>query len=235
MATPHINAEMNDIAERVLLPGDPLRAQFIAENFLENAVCYNKVRNMLGFTGTYKGVKISVQGTGMGIPSMSIYVHELFKDFGVKTALRIGTAGSMRSDVKVRDLILAMSSCTNSAVNLHRFNGKTFSPTANFDLLRTAHEIAAKKNIATKCGSVFTTDVFYNDNADEWKMWAAWGVLAVEMETAELYTLASKYGARALSIVTISDSLVTQETTNAEERQNDFREMMEVALETIIT
>ncbi|GMO45823.1 MAG: purine-nucleoside phosphorylase [Termitinemataceae bacterium] len=234
MATPHISAEMGAIAERVLLPGDPLRAQFIAENFLEGAVCYNKVRNMFGFTGKYKGVAVSVQGTGMGIPSISIYVNELFKDFGVKRAIRIGTAGSLQAELKIRDLVLAAAASTDSAANLHRFGGKCFAPSANFLLLKKAFDVAAAKNITAKCGTVFTSDMFYGDNPDNWKILAEYGALAVEMETAELYTLAAKYGREALSILTISDSLITHESTEAEDRQKDFKQMMEVALETII-
>ncbi|GMO27837.1 MAG: purine-nucleoside phosphorylase [Termitinemataceae bacterium] len=231
----HINADKGEIAELVLLPGDPLRAQFIAENYLEEAVCYNKVRNMFGFTGKYKGVPVSVQGTGMGIPSISIYVNELFNDYGVSRAIRIGTAGSLQKDVKIRDMILAEAASTDSAANVHRFNGMCFAPCANFLLLKTAYETAAKKNINTKCGSVFTTDLFYGDATDSWKLWSSYGALAVEMETAELYTLASRYGRESLSIITISDSIVTKETTTAEERQTDFTQMMEVALETIIS
>jgi purine-nucleoside phosphorylase len=231
----HISAEKGVIADRVLLPGDPLRAKFIAENYLENAVCHNEVRNMFGFTGTYKGQKISVQGTGMGIPSISIYVNELFSFYGVKRAIRIGTGGSLQSSVKIRDLVLAVAASTDSGANLHRFNGMSFAPSADFALLKTAFETARTKNVNVKTGSILTSDMFYSDNPDNWKLWAQYGAIAVEMETAELYTLAAKYGAQALSIITISDSLVTHEATSSEERQKDFKQMMEVALETIIS
>ena len=231
----HIAAKDGEIAEVVLLPGDPLRAQFVAENFLENPVLYNNVRNMLGFTGIYKGKRISVQGTGMGIPSISIYVNELFNDYGVKRAIRIGTAGSINENVKIRDLILAMSACTDSNVNNIRFGGRNFAPTANFALLKTAWETAISKGWEPKVGPVVSEDMFYTEDKDEWKLWAKFGCLALEMECAELYTLAAKYKREALGIMTISDHLITGEVTTAQERQNTFTRMMEVALETAIS
>ena len=230
----HIAAEGSDIAEVVLLPGDPLRAKFIAENFLENAKRYSEVRNMYGYTGDYKGKKVSVQGTGMGIPSISIYVNELFNDYGVKRAIRIGTAGSLQKDIKLRDLVIAASACTDSGANNIRFEGRNFAPTATFSLVKKAYETAIAKGWEPKVGPIVTSDMFYTENPDEWKLWAKYGVLAVEMETAELYTLAAKYGREALSILTISDSLVSKETTTAEERQSTFTRMMEVALETAL-
>jgi len=231
----HIAAKEGEIAESILLPGDPLRAKYVAENFLENPVLYSSVRNILGYTGVYKGKKISVQGTGMGIPSISIYVNELFKDYGVKRAIRIGTAGSINKDVKIRDLVLAMSACSDSAVNTHRFKGWNYAPTASFTLLKTAWETAVLKGWQPKTGPIVSEDTFYAENPDDWKLWAKFGCLALEMECAELYTLAAKYGREALGILTISDSLVTGESTTADERQNTFTRMMEVALETAIS
>ena len=230
----HIGAKAGDIAETVLLPGDPKRAKWIAENYLENLFCYTDIRGMLGFTGTYKGKKVSIQGTGMGIPSISIYITELMKDYGVKNLIRVGSAGSYQKDVKVRDVVIAMSTSTDSNINNRRFNGANFSPTANFELFKTALKVAEEKNIKIKAGNVLTSDEFYNDNSDYYKKWADFGVLAVEMETAGLYTLAAKYKAKALSILTISDSLVSPEITSAEEREKTFSEMIELALETVI-
>ena len=217
----HIAAKVGDIAESVLLPGDPKRAKWIAENFLENPVCYTDIRGMLGFTGTYKGKKISVQGTGMGIPSISIYITELMKDYGVKNLIRVGSAGSYQTS-------------TDSGINNKRFVGANFAPTANFDLFKLALKVADEKNIQVKAGNILTSDEFYNDDPNYYKKWANFGVLAVEMETAGLYTLAAKYKAKALSILTISDSLVSPEITSAEERERTFTEMIELALETAI-
>jgi len=230
----HIAAKVGDIAETVLLPGDPKRAKWIAENYLDDVFCYTDIRGMLGFTGTYKGKRISVQGTGMGIPSISIYITELIKDYGVKNLIRVGTAGSYQKDIKVRDIVIPMSASTDSNINSRRFNGANFSPTANFELFRIALKVAEEKNIKIKAGNVLTSDEFYNDNTDYYKKWSDFGVLAVEMETAGLYTLAAKYKAKALSILTISDSLVSPEITSAEEREKTFSEMIELALETVI-
>ncbi len=231
MSTPHLGAEKGDIAESVLLPGDPLRAKFIAENFLENPVCHNEVRGMLGFTGTYKGKRVSVQGTGMGIPSISIYVHELLAFYGVKTVIRIGTCGSMQKEVGLREVVIAMSASTDSAVNKLRFGGRDYAPTANFDLVRRAWEEAGRLGVKAVAGNILTSDTFYDDNPDSWKLWADYGAIAVEMETAALYTLAAKFKAKALSLLTVSDSIVTHEQCSAEERQSTFRQMMEIALE----
>ena len=230
----HIASKNGEIADTVLLPGDPKRAKWIAENFLENAVCYTDIRGMLGFTGTYKGKRISVQGTGMGIPSMSIYITELMKDYGVKTLIRVGSAGSYQEDVKIRDIVVALSTSTDSNINNRRFKGASFAPTVNFDLLSKVLKTAEEKNIKIKAGNVLTSDEFYSDNSDYYKKWADFGVLAVEMETAGLYTLAAKYKVKALSILTISDSLVSPEITSAEEREKTFSEMIELALETAI-
>ncbi|MDC7125199.1 MAG: purine-nucleoside phosphorylase [Spirochaetales bacterium] len=231
MSTPHLGAEKGDIAESVLLPGDPLRAKYIAENFLKNPICYNNVRGMLGFTGSYKGKRISVQGTGMGIPSISIYIHELMAFYGVKTLIRIGTCGAMQEEIKVRDVVFAMSACTDSSMNKMRFNGCDYAPTANFDLLNKAWQQAQKMGVSAKVGSVMTSDAFYRDNPDSWKLWAQYGVIAAEMETAALYTLASKFNTKALALLTVSDSAFSKEDCSAEERQTSFHQMMEIALE----
>ena len=227
----HIGAKEGDVASTVLLPGDPLRAKYIAENFLTNTTCYNEVRGMYGYTGTYKGKRVSIQGTGMGIPSISIYVNELITNYKAKNLIRIGSCGSMQQDIKIRDVILAMSASTDSHINKIRFNGMDYAPTANFNLLKRAHDIALEKDIPIKIGSVLTTDTFYNDDPNSWKHWANYGILAVEMETAVLYTLAAKFKVNALSILTVSDSLVTREETTSEERQKTFNQMVEVALE----
>ncbi|MDR1318582.1 MAG: purine-nucleoside phosphorylase, partial [Treponema sp.] len=201
----HIAAKQGEIAETILLPGDPLRAKFIAETYLANPVQYTEVRNILGYTGIYRGKKISVQGTGMGIPSISIYVNELFRDYGVKRAIRIGTAGALQEQVKIRDLVIAMSACTDSGANNIRFGGRNYAPTASFGLLKRAYEIAAVKGWDPKVGPVVSSDMFYTEDPEEWKIWAKFGCLAQEMESAELYTLAAKYGREALGILTISD------------------------------
>ncbi len=229
----HIGAKEGEIANTVLLPGDPLRAQYVAENFLTNPTCYNEVRGMCGYTGTYKGKKVSVQGTGMGIPSISIYANELISSYHVKNLIRIGSCGSMQSDIKIRDVILAMSASTDSSINKIRFSGMDYAPTANFNLLKRAYDIALKKDIRVKVGSVLTTDTFYHDDPDSWRHWAKYGVLAVEMETAVLYTLAAKFKVNALSILTASDSLVTRKETTSEERQKTFNQMVEIALELV--
>jgi len=229
----HINAKENEIADTVLLPGDPLRAKYIAETFLEDAVQYNDVRNMFGYTGTYKGKRISVQGTGMGVPSISIYVNELISSYNVQKLIRVGTAGAIQKDVKVRDVILAMSASTDSQMNRLTFGGVDYAPTADFDLLLKSYEAGLKKGLKLKVGNVFTADQFYNDNSDLEK-WAKYKILAIEMESAALYTIAAKFDRQALSILTISDHLLTGEETTSQERQSTFGEMIEVALEAAI-
>ena len=226
----HIEAKEGEIAETILLPGDPLRAKYIAENFLTDILCYNKVRGMYGYTGLYNKRRVSVQGTGMGIPSISIYVNELISGYKVKNLIRIGSCGSMQKNIKIRDVILAMSASTDSNINKIRFHGLDYAPTADFELLKKAYDIAIEKNIELKIGSVFTTDTFYHDNPDAWKHWADYGLLAVEMETAVLYTLAAKFKVKALSLLTVSDSLITHEETSPEERQKTFNQMAEIAL-----
>lgn len=229
----HIGAKEHEIAETILLPGDPLRAKYIAETFLEDAVCYNEVRNMFGFTGTYKGKKISVQGTGMGVPSISIYINELMQSYNVQNLIRVGTCGALQQDVKVRDVILAMSASTDSQMNRLTFGGVDYAPTANFDLLKKAYDVGTEKGLQLKVGNVFSADMFYNDNAEHEK-WAQYQILAIEMETSALYTLAAKFGRKALSILTVSDHLLTGEETTAQERQSTFNEMIEVALDAAI-
>jgi purine-nucleoside phosphorylase len=233
----HIGAKEGQIAETILLPGDPLRAQYIAENFLEGAEKYNEVRGMFGFTGTYKGKRVSVQGTGMGIPSMSIYAHELMAQYGVKNLIRVGTCGAYQKDVKVRDIILAQAATTDSAINRHRFGGNLdFAPVANFNLLKNAYDVATERNMPVHVGNVFTSDTFYNDRGAELvPLLASYQVLAVEMEAAALYTLAAKFGVNALAIMTVSDHLVTGEETTSEERQTTFNQMIEVALDAALT
>ncbi len=230
----HIGAEKGDIAKIVLLPGDPLRAKYIAETFLEDVKQYNTVRNAFGFTGTYKGVPISVQGTGMGVPSISIYVEELIRDFDCEILIRVGSAGAIQEDVHVRDLVLAQGATTDSGINRQTFNNQVdFAPLADFNLLKTAYEKARENDYEVKAGNVLTSDRFYNDELDKKKL-ADYGVLAVEMEAAALYTIAAKHKRRALAILTISDHILTGEETTAEEREKTFGDMIVVALETVI-
>ncbi len=226
----HIKAQKGDIAETVLLPGDPLRAKWIAETFLENAECYNRVRGMLGYTGYYKGKRVSVQGSGMGIPSAMIYYHELIHFYGAKTLIRVGTAGSYRKDIGLRDVVLAMSASTNSAIHKDRFGSAIYAPTANFDMFRKAIAYAEGRNLPLKAGNVLTNDLYYEEDPEHFKKWAEYGVLCVEMETAGLYTIAAKNGVKALSILTISDSLVSGEATSPEDRERSFGEMVDIAL-----
>lgn len=229
----HIAAKKGEVAETILLPGDPLRAKHVAETFLQDVICYNEVRGMFGYTGYYNGKRVSVQGTGMGIPSISIYVNELIREYDVKNLIRIGTAGSFQKDVKIKDIVIAMAASTNSAVNWNKFQGADFAPTANFELMMKAYNVAQTLGIPIKAGNILSSDEFYDENPDYYKKWAQYGVLCVEMETAALYTIAAKYKANALALFTISDSLVTKEATPAEERQNSFNEMVKVALGTL--
>jgi purine-nucleoside phosphorylase len=230
----HIEAKPGEIAESVLLPGDPMRAKWIAETFLENAKCYNNVRGMLGYTGTFNGKPISIQGTGMGIPSALIYCHELINDYGVKNLIRVGSAGSYQKDIKLRDIVIAMAASSTSGINNSRFVNADYSPTANFDLFMKAALYAKENNIPIKAGNVLSGDQFYEDDFNSYKKWADFGVLCVEMEAAGLYTIAAKFNVRALAILTISDSLVTGETTTAEEREGSFSKMIEIALHTAL-
>lgn len=227
----HIEAKKGDIAETILLPGDPLRAKWIAETFFENPVCFNKIRGMYGYTGIYNGKRVSVMGTGMGVPSISIYAHELITEYDVKNLIRVGSAGSYQKHVKIRDIVLAMAASSNSGVNELRFGGADYAPTANFELFQKAVETAKSKSIPLKAGNVFTSDEFYEDDFESYKKWSKFGILCVEMETAGLYTVAAKHNVKALTILTISDSLVTGEHTSNKERETTFKEMIEIGLE----
>ncbi|MER3316719.1 MAG: purine-nucleoside phosphorylase [Allomuricauda sp.] len=231
----HIEAKPGEIAETVLMPGDPLRAKWIAETFLENPVCYNRIRGMLGYTGIYKGQRVSVQGSGMGMPSAMIYFHELINDYGVKNIIRVGSAGSYQENVKLNDVVLAMAASTTSGMNNSRFINSDYSPTADFDLFIKAVNYAQKNNITIKAGNVLSSDEFYSDDPEEYKLWAQYGVLCVEMETAGLYTIAAKYNIKALTILTISDSLVTDEKLSAHDRETTFKDMIQIALAAAIS
>ncbi|MCL1828765.1 MAG: purine-nucleoside phosphorylase [Oscillospiraceae bacterium] len=225
-------ANKGDIAKAVLMPGDPLRAKFVAENYLEDPICFNTVRNMLGYTGSYKGKKLSVMGSGMGIPSMGLYAFELYNFFDVDTIIRIGSAGGIGDDIKLRDVVIAIGASTNSNYAAqYRFPG-TLSATASWHLLRKAVEIAERNGVRAMAGQVFTADQFYNANTDAGKQYKDMGMLAVEMETAGLYLTAMAAKKSALSILTISDHIFTGEGLSAAERQDGFRDMMEIALET---
>ncbi len=234
MSTPHNAADKGEIAERILLPGDPLRAKFIAENFLENARQYNSVRNILGFTGTYRGVPVSVQGTGMGIPSIAIYVHELIQEYGVKKLIRVGTCGAMHNDIQLRDIVIAQAASTDSSLIRNIFGPSiNFAPIADFDLLSKTVEQAKAKGLSFKVGNIISVDRFYDDDIDNDRL-CKYGILAVEMETAALYTLAAQFHVQAMALFTASDHLLKGESCSAEERQTSFREMISVALDTII-
>ena len=226
--TPHNEAKFGEIAETVIMAGDPLRAKFMAENFLENPVQFNKVRGMLGFTGTYKGKPLSVMGHGMGMASIAIYTYELYNFYGVKTIIRVGSAGSINNDLHVGDLVIAMGCCTNSNYYKQYELPGMFAPIATFELVRGAVDTCDRLGYRYKVGNVVTSDVFYHENAHNDK-WMNMGVLAVEMEIAALYMNAARAGKRALGILTISDHLLTGEVTTAEERQNTFTKMMDVA------
>ena len=230
----HIAAAEGQIAEGILLPGDPLRAKFIAETFLEKPERFNEVRNMFGYTGTYKGERVSVMGTGMGMPSLSIYVNELIKDYGVKRLVRVGTCGGLSGEVKVRDMILGLSASTDSAINKVRFRGMDYAPAPSFRLLEAAYRAAAERKMPIHVGKVISSDSFYTEDPDQWKLWARFGVIGVEMETAELYTLAAKHGVEALAVLTVSDHLVTHEETTSAERERTFLSMIEVGLAAVL-
>jgi len=229
----HIEAKKGEIAETILLPGDPLRAKFVADNFLKDAVCYNKVRNIFGYTGTYKGKRISVQGTGMGIPSISIYATELIKDYGVKNLIRIGSCGAIKPEINLRDIILAEGASTDSQTNKLVFGGADFAAIANFDLLLKAYNVVKEKKMNVHVGNVLSSDIFYSDDPNFWKIWAKYGVLAIDMEATALYSIAAKFGVNALTILTVSDQIVRGEATTSEERQTGFSKMIEIALEVV--
>lgn len=233
MATPHIGAERGAIAEKILLPGDPLRAQFIAQNYLQDATPFNTIRNMLGFTGTYRGEPVSVMGTGMGMPSLSIYAHELIHEFGVQKLIRVGSAGAMTEALDLYDIVLAQGASTDSRIAYQFGLNGTYSALASWELLRAAYDAAQAQGKDVKVGGLFSSDVFYNPlnvSENHWQRWAHMGLLAVEMEAYALYAEAAAAGVDALAIVTISDSLVTGKETTPEEREKSFGAMMEIAL-----
>lgn len=234
MPTPHNNAKKGDIARTVLMPGDPLRAKFIAETYLENPVCYNEVRGMLGFTGTYKGVPVSVQGSGMGMPSMGIYSHELYNEYDVENIIRIGTAGSIADKINLREIIIGVSASTNSNYAAQYRLPGTYAPTASWKLIAEAVKAAEAKGCIYHAGNILSSDTFYDD-ANSLAEWNKMGVLAIEMESAALYMNAARAGKNALCILTVSDCPLKGLSTTAEERQTSFRDMMEIALETAIS
>lgn len=234
MSTPHINANKGDFAEVVLMPGDPLRAKFIAEHYFDNAIEVNNVRGMLAYTGTYKGYPVSVMGHGMGIPSCSIYTKELITDFGVKKIIRVGSCGSVRADIKVRDIVIGMGACTDSKVNRLRFKDHDFAAIADFNLLRSAVDTCATLGITARVGNLFSADLFYTPDPQMFDVMEKYGILGVEMEAAGIYGVAAEFGAKALTICTVSDHIRTNEQTTAEERQSTFNDMICIALETIL-
>ncbi|WP_147127038.1 purine-nucleoside phosphorylase [Shimia ponticola] len=229
--TIHIGAEPGQIAETVLMPGDPLRAKWAAETFLTDPVCINQVRGMLGYTGTWNGNRVTIHGSGMGMPSLSIYANELIKDYGAKTLIRIGSAGAMQEAVKVRDVVLAITSSTLSTPSRGIFKELNFAPCADYGLLSAAHSAAAAKGLTPHVGGIYSSDVFYDERPDLNEQMIRHGILAVEMEAAELYTLAARYGCRALAVLTISDHLLTHEALPSEDRERSFGDMVEIALQ----
>ncbi len=232
----HIGAEPGQIAPYVLLPGDPLRAKWIAETFLEDATCYSEVRGMYGYTGTFRGERVSVQGSGMGLPSLSIYVNELFAEYDVRTVVRVGSCGALSADLALRDLVLASGACTDSSMNRIRFEGLDYAPVADFDLLRAAYDASTARDldVATKVGLILSGDSFYSPRPELTQRMADYGVLAVEMEASALYTLAAQYKRRALAVCTVSDHIVTGEHTSAQERQETFADMVGIALDAML-
>jgi len=231
----HIGAQPGDIAERVLLPGDPMRAKWIAETFLKDPVCYTQVRGMLGFTGTWQGVPVSVQGSGMGMPSASIYTHELINEYGVKSLIRIGSCGALAEDLQLGDVIAAIGSATDSNMNRARFDGLIdYAPVADFSLLRTAADVADRRGVALRVGPILAADAFYTDRPDLYDTLADYGVLAVEMESAAIYTIAARYGARALTILTVSDHIKRGDKMDAAQREQGFSDMVQIGLDTAI-
>jgi purine-nucleoside phosphorylase len=232
----HIAAADGQIAPHVLMPGDPMRAKWIAENFLDGAECYSEVRGMLGFTGTYRGERVSVQGSGMGLPSMSIYLNELLREYGVGSVVRVGSCGALTEDLALRDIVIASGACTDSSMNRIRFEGLDYAPVADFGLLRAAYDAATARDLpaATRVGLLMSSDSFYHPRPELTSRMVEYGVLAVEMEASALYTLAAQHKARALAICTVSDHVLTGEQTSWEERQNSFGDMVEIALDAIL-
>ena len=233
MATPHIAAEKGDFAETVLLPGDPLRAKFVAETYLDNVKCVNEVRNMLGFTGTYKGKDVSVMGGGMGIPSTSIYVTELFQDFDVKNVIRVGSCGSIHQDVNVGDLIAAIGASTDSSVNRSRFMGHDYSAVADYGLLRRWVEMAESRDADVSVSNIFSTDTFYHLSDEIYEVAARLQIVAVEMEAAGIYRIAAEQGGHALCVLTVSDHILKGEKMSSEARERSLGEMMEITLDSL--
>ena len=232
--TPHIIAEEGDFAKVVLMPGDPLRAKYVAENFMENSKQIQNVRGMLAYTGEYKGKRISVMASGMGMSSMGIYSYELYTYFGVESIIRIGTAGSINKELKIKDIVIAMGACTDSNyISQFNLNGY-YSPIANGYLLKTAVDVAINGNYKIKVGNILSTDIFYNESNNVYKQWAKLGVLAIEMETAALYINAASLGKKALSICTISDEIFTGNECSAEEREKTLNQMIELGLNTAV-
>jgi purine-nucleoside phosphorylase len=231
----HIGAKPGDIAETVLMPGDPLRARWAAETFLKDPVCVNQVRGMLGFTGTWKGNPVTIQGSGMGMASLSIYANELIRDYGAKTLIRIGSAGAMLAHVKIRDVVIAMTASTISTPSRGFFREMSYAPAADYGLLEKAVAAARARGTPTHVGGIYSSDVFYDERPDLTDMLARHGVLCVEMEAAELYTVAARLGARALAILTISDHLLTHEALPANDREQSFGDMVEIALAAAFT
>lgn len=235
MPTPHLAAQPGDLAEAVLLPGDPLRARYIAETYFDDARLVNEVRNALAFTGTYQGMPVSVLGTGMGIPSASIYCHELITEYGAKRLVRVGSAGALHDDVQLRDVILAAGACTDSQVNRARYAGLDFSAIADFELLRAASDAASSRDLAVRVGNVHSADLFYDPRDGLFGTMAGMGVLAVEMEAAGIYGVAAELGARALAVLTVSDHIVRGEQCTPEERQSTFGDMVTIALDALVS
>lgn len=229
--TIHIGAKPGEIAETVLMPGDPYRARWAAETFLKGARLANEVRGMLGYTGTWNGNRVTIQGSGMGMPSLSIYANELIRDYGAETLIRIGSCGAMQEKVRVRDVILAMTASTLSTPSRGIFRELNFAPPADWSLLRAAAEAAGRKGVPTHVGGIYSTDVFYDERPDLNEQMTRHGILGVEMEAAELYTLAARHGRRALAVLTVSDHLITGEALPSEEREKNFGDMVEIALE----
>lgn len=232
--TPHINAPAGAFADVVLMPGDPLRAKYIAETFLQDVKEVTNVRNMLGFTGTYKGRKISVMGHGMGIPSCSIYAKELITEYGVKKIIRVGSCGAVRQDVKLREVVIGVGACTDSKVNRTRFKDNDFAAIADFDMTLAAVQAAKTKGINVRVGNLFSADLFYTPDVEMFDVMEKYGILGVEMEAAGIYGVAAEFGAKSLTICTVSDHIRTHEQTTAEERQTTFNEMIEIALESVL-
>lgn len=230
MRSIHLEANVDDIAETVLLPGDPLRAKFVAENYLTDVICYNKVRNMFGFTGLYKGQRVSIQGTGMGMGSAGIYIHELINTYRCQNLIRVGTCGSIQENLELGQVLLVTGASGDSDANSVLFKNQHFAPTASFSLLLQAHEIAKELGIRVHPGTVFSTNTFYDLEPNRWDVWKAHGILGIDMETEILYTMACRFGVNALSLLTVSDNILTGSASSQEEREKTFNNMMEIAL-----